>query len=128
MKNRTWALIFMALIAGLLLVWYLVPGGSGKTAGIYQDGELLQTIVLPYTGETKTFQIDGPAGGNTVEVSQDGIRVIDAGCPDRLCVAHGFLTPGEGPIICLPNKLVIRLTDDARTDGADAVAGGRSVP
>ena len=68
------------------------------------------------------------SGGNTIEVSKDGVRVISAGCPDQVCVAHGFLVSGKEPIICLPNRLVIRFQEDARTDGADVVAGGRSLP
>ena len=128
MKNRSWALFFAALAAALLLAWKLLPAGGGQTAGVYQDGALLRTVTLPHGGEAETFEIPGPAGGNTVEVSQNGVRVISAGCPDKLCVAHGYLKAGEGPIICLPNRLVIRFAEDAETDGVDAVAGGRSVP
>ena len=56
------------------------------------------------------------------------VFVSQADCPDQVCVAHGFLVSGKEPIICLPNRLVIRFLEDARTDGADAVAGGRSLP
>ena len=128
MKNRSWAIVFAAMIAALLLIWRLLPGGRGQSVGIYQDGTLLRTITLSHTAQTETFEISGPAGGNVVEVSKDGVRVVSAGCPDQLCVAHGFLKAGEGPIICLPNRLVVRFMEDSRADGADAVAGGRSVP
>lgn len=37
MKNRTWAMVFVSAIAALLLVWKLLPAGSGQTAGVYQD-------------------------------------------------------------------------------------------
>ena len=128
MKSRSWAMLFAGLIAALLLVWKLLPGGGGNTVGVYQDGALVKTIFLPHTGDTETFEISGVAGGNTIEVSKDGVRVVSAGCPDKLCVAHGYLKSGTEPIICLPNRLVIRFQEDARTDGADAVAGGRSLP
>ena len=121
-------MLFAGLIAALLLVWKLLPGGGGNTVGVYQDGALVKTIFLPHTGDTETFEISGVAGGNTIEVSKDGVRVVSAGCPDKLCVAHGYLKSGTEPIICLPNRLVIRFQEDARTDGADAVAGGRSLP
>lgn len=128
MKNRTWAIIFAVVAAALLLAWRLLPGGRGQSVGIYQDGVLLRTITLRHTAETETFEISGAAGGNMIEVSKGGVRVVSAGCPDKLCVAHGFLKEGGGPIICLPNRLVIRFIDDVRTDGADVVAGGRSMP
>lgn len=128
MKNRTWAFLFAGLIAALLLVWKLLPGGAGNEALVFQDGELIKTIYLPHTGQTETVEIPGPAGGNTIEISKDGVRVLSAGCPDKLCVAHGYLTAGEGPIICLPNRLTIRFSGETAEDGVDAVAGGRSLP
>ncbi len=128
MKSRSWAILFAGLIAALLLVWKLLPGSGGNTVGVYQDGALVKKIFLPHTGETETFELSGVAGGNTIEVSKDGVRVVSAGCPDKLCVAHGYLESGTEPIICLPNRLVIRFMEDERLDGADAVAGGRSLP
>ena len=128
MKSRSWAMLFAGLIAALLLLWNLLPGSGGNAVGVYQDGALVKTIYLPHTGETETFELSGVAGGNTIEVSKDGVRVVSAGCPDQVCVAHGFLVSGKEPIICLPNRLVIRFQEDARPDGADAVTGGRSLP
>ena len=55
MKNRTWAMVFVSAIAALLLVWKLLPAGSGQTAGVYQDGRLIRTIYLPHAGQTETF-------------------------------------------------------------------------
>ena len=121
-------MLFAGLIAALLLLWKLLPGSGGNAVGVYQDGELVKMIYLPHTGETEMLEISGVAGGNTIEVSKDGVRVVSAGCPDQVCVAHGYLVSGKEPIICLPNRLVIRFLEDARTDGADAVAGGRSLP
>ena len=127
MKNRTWGLIFAGLIAALLLLWRLLPGGQGQSVGVYQDGALLRTIDLPYAGQTETFTVSGPAGENTIEVSKDGVRVLSADCPDQICVEHGFLKAGEGPIVCLPNRLVVRFQEETEFDGVDAVAGGRSL-
>ena len=128
MKNRTWALLFAGLIAALLLVWKLLPGGSGSEVEIIQDGTLVQTIQLPHTGAPETIEISGPAGGNTIELSEDGVRVVSAACPDQVCVEHGYLREDTGPIVCLPNRLVIRFAGEMKQTGVDAVAGGRSLP
>ena len=128
MKNRTWAFLFAGLIAALLLIWKLLPGGAGDRVLIYQDSTLVQTIQLPHTGAPETIEISGPAGGNTVEISEDGVRVLSAGCPDGICVAHGYLREGTGPIVCLPNRLVIRFSNETGGTDVDAVAGGRSLP
>lgn len=128
MKNRTWAFLFAGLAAALLLVWKLLPGGSGSEVEIIQNGTLVQTIQLPHTGAPETIEISGPAGGNTVEISEDGVRVLSAGCPDGICVAHGILREDTGPIVCLPNRLVVRFAENTNETGVDAVAGGRSLP
>lgn len=128
MKNRTWAILFAGLIAALLLVWKLLPGGAGDQVLIYQDGILVQTIQLPHTGAPETIEISGPAGGNTIEISEDGVRVVSAGCPDQVCVEHGYLRGDTGPIVCLPNRLVVRFSEKTNETGVDAVAGGRSLP
>ena len=128
MKNRTWAFLFACLIAALLLVWKLLPGGAGNQVEIIQNGTLVQTIQLPRTGAPETIEISGPAGGNTVEISENGVRVVSADCPDQICVAHGYLREDTGPIVCLPNRLVVRFAGDTKETGVDAVAGGRSLP
>ena len=123
MKNRTWGLIFAGLIAALLLLWRLLPGGQGQSVGVYQDGALLRTIDLPYAGQIETFTVSGPAGENTIEVSEDGVRVLSADCPDQICVEHGALREGGTPIVCLPNRLSIQWIE--RDAAVDAVSGGR---
>lgn len=127
MKNRTWALIFAALVLALLAVWHFSPGAQGKEIGIFQDGALVKTVTLPENGDVTTLEFDGAAGGNVVEISKDGVRVASAGCPDQTCVKHGYLTASTGPIVCLPNRLVIRFLEEEGTE-LDAVSGGRSLP
>lgn len=120
MKNRTWILIFLGAAAVLAAVWLLLPARGGAQAGIYQDGVLLYTVTP--AGEARTVHIDGPAGGNTVEISQSGVRVIEAGCPDQVCVRHGYLTENGLPVVCLPNRLTIRWLSPSEQP-YDAVSG-----
>mgnify|MGYP000850166332 CR=1 FL=1 len=123
MKSRSWAMLFAGLIAALLLLWKLLPGSGGNTVGVYQDGDLVKTIYLPHTGETETFELSGVAGGNTIEVSKDGVRVVSAGCPDQVCVLHGPLRRTGGPIVCLPNRLSIEWATGADVDALSGTGG-----
>ncbi|MDO5564083.1 MAG: NusG domain II-containing protein [Eubacteriales bacterium] len=47
---------------------------------------------------------------NTIEISNGGIRVIDANCKDKTCVRVGFIYPNNhnSIIACLPHKLLIQ--------------------
>lgn len=107
---------FLILSASLSLLYLLIPcpgsgaAGGGYTADIYQDGRLLYSILLSDISENRTFFIENPEGGiNEIEIRPDGIGIISADCPDRLCVRQGFITDAKLPITCLPNRLVILL-------------------
>lgn len=100
---------------GTLLI-FLAP--ASQTVEIISDGEVLYTLDLSHT-EDRTIRIDHIGSYNIIEIADGKIHVSEAGCPDKTCVSMGFLQ-GGAPIVCLPNKLVIRY---AQGGDMDAVAG-----
>jgi hypothetical protein len=42
--------------------------------------------------------------------------MIDADCPDKLCEKQGKISKNGQSIICLPNKIVIKINSDTDTD------------
>lgn len=70
--------------------------------------------------------------GNTAEIRGGKVRMTDADCPDRLCVhSRAASEPGD-TIVCLPNRVVLRIvnggisgkeTERADERKPDAVAG-----
>ena len=47
---------------------------------------------------------------NIIEIKDHKVRCIDANCPNKICVSHGYLNPDidNDLIICAPHKLVIQ--------------------
>mgnify|MGYP002767001806 CR=1 FL=1 len=81
-------------------------------ADIYQNGDLLQSIRLDTVIGEYTFVIRGENGAaNTVCVRPGSIAIVDASCPDQICVHQGFISTSLLPITCLPNRLVIRVRE-----------------
>ena len=105
--------ILLAASAGYLLYSkHSMPGPL--RAHIYFQGELLTTIDLSTVMKPYTFTVETPAGGsNTIGVNLGSIAVIDADCPDRLCVLTGYTDSSLLPIICLPHGLIIRLETES---------------
>ena len=115
------------LLAAVLLVIAILCGiriyavshsstGNGQAlyADIYQSGELLETIRLDTVPEEYTFEVPGEGGAsNTVCVRPGSIAIISANCPDQICVHQGFISTSLLPITCLPNRLVIRVREEA---------------
>jgi hypothetical protein len=98
---------------------------SGRYAEVYQDGNLIKTIDLTKVTESYTFTVKGENGEeNVIEVKDGEIGIISASCPDHVCVNMGFIRDGAMPITCLPNHLVIKVTDTEKTaeDVIDGVA------
>ena len=51
------------------------------------------------------------------------VFLIEASCPDQICVRHGPTDQTADPIVCLPNKLVVRvLPPEGEADQLDGVS------
>jgi len=60
---------------------------------------------------------------NTIEITADGVYMSDSTCRNQDCVRMGKITRPGQMIVCLPNRVMVRLEGQARGDGLDAVAG-----
>jgi hypothetical protein len=124
-SNIKWIIIFVMICIICLVVW-LVRGNqtqSAAVAQIKQGNDIIKEIDLSEISEPYEFEITDDNGGhNTVRVERGRICVIDADCPDKICVNQGYISNSAVPIVCLPHKLSITITDKQET--IDAVAGG----
>lgn len=120
-RNLKRSLVFFTVIlvcAAVIVIHHSIPQ-KGRTARIIQNGEVIRTVDL---GTSCEFTVMSPNGGyNTVQVKDGKIGITEADCPDRICVRRGFIDRGGLPIVCLPHKLSVVITDDSV---ADAVTGG----
>ena len=79
------------------------------------------TVVREVDLDTDTsFLLESENGTNSIAVKNGMIYIVDATCPDKLCVRHGELHNKFDAIVCLPNKVVIEYKNGA---SIDAVAG-----
>ena len=121
-QNKFWiitiAVIFIiSAIASTLVFLY---HGKGNTVSIYQNGELVETILLDTVTTPYQLTLESQDGEyNVISVEQGRICVSDASCPDQVCVNSGWLSDGAIPIVCLPNELVIQ----ADTNNPDSIDG-----
>ena len=120
MKNRTWLLLFLCAAAVCAAGFFFLPRpAGGDTVLIVQNGAVLERIDLSSVEETYTVTVHWEGRENEIVVSPGSICVCCAECADQICVNHGPLEHGGAPIICLPNRLIIKWAADQQ---ADAVA------
>lgn len=115
-QRGDWAVAALVLAAALCL--WLIPGMNrdpAEFARIRVDGELVQTLDL------RGGDADYAVAGVTIRVQDRRVCILQADCPDQVCVRTGWISrPGQG-IVCVPNRVAVEI-DGAL--GVDAVAGG----
>ena len=113
-------LVLLGSAAALLLMG---QRPAGPVAAIYLDGNLIRRIDLSKVSGREPFEISCEGGSNTILVESGRIRVLEADCPDQICVQSGWLNSETAPIVCLPHRLVIRLeSSEEDAAGPDAAA------
>ncbi|MDR2559371.1 MAG: NusG domain II-containing protein [Oscillospiraceae bacterium] len=117
-------IVFFCIIAFVFAVsvvsWFIIRNIKieNPVVEIYKNGELTHKIEL--TSDKLDFTIIDD-NSNVIFVGHK-VGVIHADCPDKICVNTGFIDSGVFPIICLPNRLEIRITDGENELRLDAVA------
>lgn len=102
-------LLFIAAIllaAGLAFLFFRPqPSESLSRAEISVDGKTAMELDL---SEDQVLTVDGAGGGyNRIQVRDGAVSVLEASCPDKVCVHTGTVRyPGE-TIVCLPNRMII---------------------
>lgn len=114
--------ILLAIISIALIFVLQNTRTDGRIARIYQDGQCIRTIDLDQVEEAYEFTVDGDNGAyNTIRVELGRIAIIEASCPDKVCVNTGYISDSLAPITCLPNRVIIRISG-GNTGGMDAIA------
>lgn len=122
-STRFWLLILgVLLLAGILgMVFVHSHRQTGAAVQVIRNGEVTDTLSLDQNG---TYRYESANGGYNLVVIQDGqVSVTEASCPDQICVRHGPTDQTADPIVCLPNKLVVRvLPPEGETGQLDGVS------
>lgn len=75
-------------------------------AVISQNSDDIKTICLS-DSENMIFSI----GNVEFEVKDKGIAIIHSDCKDKICMSMGFIYKKGQQIICMPNKIIVTVTD-----------------
>ena len=67
---------------------------------------------------TDTISVPAPGRGeNVVEISGGTVSVTEASCKNQVCVRHGAISKTGESIVCLPNRLVVRIQSGSAEEG-----------
>ena len=99
LKRRDFILIGSLLLLSLALLFAVRMGGKqGGEAVVRVGGEVQGRYPLSVDGVTNTLCIENGAA-----------RIMEADCPDQVCVRQGRVNKTGQVITCLPNRLTVSI-------------------
>ena len=98
--------VVLALAAAIAAVLALGVSGDQLYAEVWQDNELIERVELTESTD-RTIDLDGH---NVIVLSGRTATMQSADCRDQVCVRTGTLTRAGQVAVCLPNRVVLRIT------------------
>ena len=99
-------ILILALLAVTLsaLFIYLAVRDEGSYVQVAVDNEIILERPLDIDAE---YSLNG--GSNVLRIKDGKASVIYADCPDKVCVNTGEICYELDSIVCLPNRLHVRI-------------------
>lgn len=107
--------IVVLLCSFSLLILFLNQSNAPKKALVYYENKLILTIDLEKKERT-LYEVDGSLGKVTIEAQNGKIRVIDENSPNHICSKQGYIEQSYQVLVCLPNKVVIKIEEQTEID------------
>ena len=106
-QKGDWLAVAVTLLLAVAVFFLFLPKESGTpaVAEIYLDGQLIYQLPLDTPAD---LEVSG-AYHNTVTVRDGKISVSASDCPGEDCVHSGAIETSGRSIVCLPNRLEIRV-------------------
>ena len=113
------------VIIGVLMILSFLPeiilgasvgkGYNNTYAEITVDGKMYKTVALSEHSGEEIFEIKTDDGINVVKIKDNKIGIIEADCPDQVCMNPEYIEKAGESLVCLPHKVMIQikgLSDD----------------
>ncbi len=103
-KDIILVVLILAVAGGAWLLHEALKDAGSGVAVIRVDGVIDGTYPL---SEDKEISING--GTNILRIRNGKAKMMEADCPDQLCVNQRAVSADSESIICLPNKVIVEI-------------------
>jgi len=97
----------------ILLIIFL--GTAGLVYSFNSPGGDNVSIQTPYgdydypLNKNTLISVRGLRGPYKIEIKDNRVRAIEADCPLQLCIKKGWINRDGDSIVCIPNRVIIRI-------------------
>lgn len=106
-------LLILLLVGGSLfflikpIFWSQEP--EEVWVSVQVDGKVVDEIPLDKNKEKQVFTYRSEFGENRLEIDRGQVFVLEADCPDKLCMRQGKISRPGAMLVCLPNRFVVEI-------------------
>lgn len=111
-------LLFVASVGAMILLNRFMLRENATSVIIEVDGKCYAQYSLKEIHEPNRVEIETEYGYNLLLLEQGQVSVLESSCKDKLEIHAGVIKRAGQQLICLPNRLVVRL------DGKDEYIDG----
>ncbi|MBD7915153.1 NusG domain II-containing protein [Clostridium sp. Sa3CUN1] len=109
-------LMVLSFLPEIILGASVGKGLNNTYAEITVAGKLYKRVPLSvHTGE-EIIEVNTKWGTNIVEVKDNKIGIIDADCPDKVCMNPAYIEKAGESLVCLPHKVMIEIKGELEED------------
>ena len=107
--TRNDLILICALIILSLVPLMMTSGAEKKFAVVKVGGVVVRKLDL---SAEEILTVEAGGGKNILEVKNGAVRVVEADCPDKICVRRGAIKNFGETIACVPHKLLIEIAGE----------------
>ncbi len=111
-KSDIKLIIIIIIIVSIVLIILNINKG-GNIAVVYYQDEIIKKIDLNKDG---TYTVAGYLGDVVLEVKDKKIKVVEENSNNHICSKEGYIKDSSRSLICMPNKIIIKIIDDKEVD------------
>ena len=109
-KNDIILCVIILIVSLFILGIFKLKHSENKEAIVYHNNDVVLKIDLT-DKEKRTYTVNGDNGDVVIETVDGKVKVIEEISPKHLCSIQGYIENSMESIICLPNRIVIKINE-----------------
>ena len=109
-------LMLLSFLPEIILGASVGKGFNNTYAEITVEGKLYKTVPLSVHKGEEVIELKTDLGTNVIKIIDNKIGIIEADCPDKVCMNPEYIEKPGKSLVCLPHKVMIEIKGMADDD------------
>ena len=113
-KNDKLLLIIILPILLIIILIFKLSVSKSKIAYVYYENKIILKIDLSL--DEKEYNVRGYNGNVKIMAGNGKVKVLEEESNKHICSNQGYIESSHETIICLPNKIIIKIASNDELD------------